>query len=351
MDFSLIKKDPAEAKRLMFAAVQRARELPGVRAAALGTMLPYGNFTNTRRVMSAREAMPTDPKAADPGAGALYTSISPGYFDAIGVRLLRGRDFTSAEAENREGPRVAIIDDEMAKKLFPNAEALGQHLRYTQPPKDGSPNDIEIVGIVNQHRHDVQNDTLNRRVFVPFAHSYNGNVFLHTRLNTMDRNTLVGMIPTLRQTFRNIDPDLPILTIEPFSDLKEKSVGLWIVRLGAILFGVFGGIGAPPRRGRRLWGEGLRGRSANPRNRDSHGARRASRRCLRSDHETGRAPARAWLSCFGVVAVVRRRSHPRPDSLRSQPERSLRPGRLQHREMATAWLSSPVFCPPAAPPG
>src|SRR5213075_1336222 len=151
MDFSLVKKEPAEAKRLMFTAIQRARELPGVQAAALGTMLPYGNFTNTRRIMSSRETMPTDPKAPDPGASGLFTAITPGYFDAIGVRILRGRDFTQAEAENKQTPRVAIIDDAMAKKLFPNTEAIGQHIRYTQAPRDGSPNDFEVVGVVGTH--------------------------------------------------------------------------------------------------------------------------------------------------------------------------------------------------------
>ena len=55
LDFSLIKKDPADARRLIFAAVQRARDLPGVKTAAVGTMLPYGNFTNSRRIMSARK--------------------------------------------------------------------------------------------------------------------------------------------------------------------------------------------------------------------------------------------------------------------------------------------------------
>ena len=241
-DFSLVKKDPAEARRLMFAVAQRAHELPGAQAAALGTMLPYGNFTSTRRIMSAREMMPTDSKAPDPGAGALYTATTPGYFDAIGVQLLRGRDFTQAEAENKNMPRVAIIDDEMAKKLFPNTDAIGQHIRYTQPPKDGSPNDMEVIGIVNSHRHDVQTDTLNRRLFVPLAQGYNGNVYLHVRFATKDRRALIGVIPTLREMLRDIDPDLPILSIAPFSDLLEKSVGLWVVRLGAVLFGVFGGI-------------------------------------------------------------------------------------------------------------
>jgi putative ABC transport system permease protein len=242
LDFSLIKKDPADARRLIFAAEQRARDLPGVKTAAVGTMLPYGNFTNSRRIMSAREALPTDPKAPDPGAGALFTAITPGYFDAIGVKLLRGRDFTQAEAENRDTPRVAIIDDEMARKLFPNTEAVGQHIRYTQPPKDGSPNDVLVVGVVSSHRHDVQNDTLKRRLFVPLSQGYNGNVYLHVRLATKDRHAVAAFIPTMRQALRNIDPDLPILSITPFVDLTEKSVGLWIVRLGALLFGVFGGI-------------------------------------------------------------------------------------------------------------
>jgi len=51
MDFTLVKKQPADARRLLFDIVQRARELPGVKAVGVGTMLPYGNFTNSRRVM------------------------------------------------------------------------------------------------------------------------------------------------------------------------------------------------------------------------------------------------------------------------------------------------------------
>ncbi|PYJ11856.1 MAG: hypothetical protein DMF06_01400 [Verrucomicrobia bacterium] len=242
LDFSLVKKDTAEAKRLLFTAIQRARELPGVQAVGLGTMLPYGNFTNTRRIMSTRETMPTDPKAADPGAGGLYTAVTPGYFEAIGVRLLRGRDFTQAEAENKDAPRVAIIDEEMAKKLFPNADAVGQHVRYTQAPRDGSPNDFEVVGVVGRHRHDVQNETLIRRVFVPLAQGYTGNVYLHVRTASKDPRAVAAMIPAMRQLLRTVDPDLPVLSIAPFTDLMEKSVGLWIVRLGALLFGVFGGI-------------------------------------------------------------------------------------------------------------
>src|ERR1051325_4970833 len=239
-DFTLIKREPAESRRTIFAMVQRARELPGVTASAVGTMLPYADFTSARRILRASDAMPTDPKAPDPSANALFTAITPGYWEALGVKLLRGRDFTQAECEQKDARRVAIIDEEMAKKLFPNEQAVGQHIKYTQPPKDGSPNDMEIVGVVSKHLHAVTGDTIVARLFVPLAQSYNGQIYMHVRLNTQDRQAVGAMIPTLRQMLRQLDPDLPLLQIMPYVDLMEKSPNLWIVKLGATLFGAFG---------------------------------------------------------------------------------------------------------------
>ncbi|CAN5523223.1 ABC transporter permease [soil metagenome] len=242
MDFTLANTDQAVAKRLMFAAVDRVRQ-PGVRSAALSTMVPYGNLTNTKRVIPATEAIAsTDPNAPSQGQNGLYTSISPGYFDTIGVRLVRGRDFTQAEAENKDTPKVAIVDETMAKKLFPDGDALGQRIKGTNPPKDGSSGEMEIVGIVSQHRHEVLGSDVPKRLFVPLAQVYNGSVYLHVRTSSMQRAAVTGMIGTLRQTLRNVDADLPVLQIAPFSDYVEKNVGLWITRLAAVMFGVFGGI-------------------------------------------------------------------------------------------------------------
>ena len=239
-DFTLVKKEPAESRRLIFAMAERARELPGVTASAVGTMLPYADFTNTRRILRTKDTMPNDPKAPDPSVNSLYTAITTGYFDALGVKLLRGRDFTQGECESKDSRRVAIIDEEMAKKLFPNEDAIGQHVRYTQAPKDGAPNDLEIIGIVSKHRHDIQNDSIVCRLFVPLAQGYNGQTYLHVRLNTRDRHVVVAIMPTLRQALGEIDPDLPLLQMTPYVDLMEKSPNLWIVKLGAMLFGAFG---------------------------------------------------------------------------------------------------------------
>jgi ABC-type antimicrobial peptide transport system permease subunit len=135
-----------------------------------------------------------------------------------------------------------MIDEEMVKKLFPNEDPIGQHIRYTNPPKDGAPNDIEIVGVVSKHRHSVDNDSLVCRLFVPLAQGYTGQTYLHVRLSTQDPHAVAAFIPTLRQTLRQIDPDLPLLQITPFVDLIERSPNLWIVKLGATLFGAFGAI-------------------------------------------------------------------------------------------------------------
>ncbi len=241
-DFTLVKKQPADSRRLMFEMARRVRELPGVTATAIGTMLPYADFTSTRRILRTKDAMPNDPKAPDPSVNSLYTAITPGYWDALGVKLLHGRDFTQEECENKDARRVAIIDEEMATKLFPNEEPIGQHVRYTQPPRDGSPNDMEIVGVVSKHRHDIQNDSITTRLFVPLAQGYSGQTYFHVRLNTQDRHAMVAFMPALRQKLREIDPELPLLQMTPYVDLMEKSPNLWIVKLGAILFGAFGSI-------------------------------------------------------------------------------------------------------------
>ena len=183
-----------------------------------------------------------DPNAPTPGFNALYTSTTPGYFDAIGVRLLRGRDFTDTEARNKAAPLVAIVDASLAKQLFPKGDAIGQRIRYTQPPSDGSPAEMEIVGICARHRHDVLNAQNIGRLFVPLAAAYNGNVYLHVRYGTKDPGAIAAAIAPLRAALRSSNPDLPVLQITPYANLVEKNIGLWIVRIGAVLFGVFGAI-------------------------------------------------------------------------------------------------------------
>ncbi len=245
LDFSLANTKQPEATRRMFAAAERARSQPGVQSAGFSTLVPYGNITNTTRLIPADAApvVTADPKAPKPGTNAIYASITPGYLDSIGVHLLRGREFTDTEAREKGTTRVCIIDEGLAKKLFPDKDALGQRVRYTQAPTDGLPNEMEIVGIVSRHRHDLQDKNgPAARVYVPLGQNYSAQIFLSVRYTNLEPQALSNAIPTLRKELRQLDPELPVLQMLPFAMLTEKSITLWLVRLGAVLFGVFGGI-------------------------------------------------------------------------------------------------------------
>jgi len=248
IDYSLSNTERPEATRRMTSLAERVRAVPGVQAAGYSTLVPYGNITNMARIMPASEAMPvtTDPNAPRPGASGIYASITPGYLDAIGVRLLRGRDFTENEARDADAPGVCIIDEGMAAKLFPNGDALGQRVRYTQPRSEG-PNEMEIVGIVSRHRHDVTDNQdkaygANRRLYVPLAHNYSASVFLAVRYSTSDDRVVSSNLSALRGELRRADADLPLLQLAPMTSWLDRSITLWIVRLGAVMFGLFGAI-------------------------------------------------------------------------------------------------------------
>jgi predicted permease len=244
IDFSLANTGEAVAVPAVFRAVERLRALPGVHQAAVATLLPYGNVDNDTRVMPANAAPVAkgDKHAPPAGASASYCATTPGYFEAMRVRLLRGRDFTETEARDKAAPRVAIVDETLARELFPKGDALGQHIRYTESPADGSPAEMEIVGIVSRHRQEVLRKTDLRRLFVPLAASYNASLFVHVRLASDDPAANAAAVAAIRTALRDLDPALPVVRITPYARLVEQNLSLWIVRLGAILFGVFGGI-------------------------------------------------------------------------------------------------------------
>jgi predicted permease len=248
MDYSLTNTERAVATNRMLALADRVRALPGVQAAGYSTLIPYGNITNMARIMPANQPMPdtSDPKAPRPGASGIYAAATPGYFDAIGVRLLRGRDFTENEARSKDAPGVCIIDEGMAQKLFPDSDALGQRVRYTQPRTDG-PNEMEIVGIVSRHRHDIADNQdgaygPNRRLYVPLNHSYSAGVFLAVRYATTDDAALLANLAPLRDELRRADPALPLLQLAPMANWLDRSIMLWTVRVGGVMFGLFGAI-------------------------------------------------------------------------------------------------------------
>jgi putative ABC transport system permease protein len=194
---------------------------------------------------------------------AYFNSIGADYFKTVGLPLLRGRAFTGAEVDSPEGPAVAIIDEALAMKLWPAGDALGQRLQFAPPnapratgggdsgvniseDSDGNPRPgrtIEIVGLVPTTRHAlIEKTNAAGALYLPFARGFQNNVFFHVKFASLVPGQEVASADLIRRTVRSVDATLPILSLRTFAQHLDANIFLWLVRAGAALFSVFGGL-------------------------------------------------------------------------------------------------------------
>src|SRR5438874_11933375 len=176
VDASLAGYEPKRAQELYENLSARLAALPGVEHASISSIVPFGMFELSRSVQRAGLRPGPDAKPATAAEGlafeAAWNSVGADYFSTVGLPVIRGRAFTEAEA-TQPGPKVAIIDEVLAKRLWPEGDALGQRLQYAgenAPSDEGSggahagrsadlnqeekqEETIEIVGIVPATRH------------------------------------------------------------------------------------------------------------------------------------------------------------------------------------------------------
>ena len=236
-DYSLLNLPMPAMRERTRDALRQAAALPGVAHAAIGTLVPFGPLSDGRSLNAVGGALGKEGKPE--AIGATFTSITEDYFAAIGVPVLRGREFTAAEAADPDA-RVAILDETAAAKLFPGRDGLGQHVQLSNPERDGSKPELEVVGIVAAHRHDILSKNLPERLYLPLARGFSGAAFLHVRMANADNGALRAAAPALRTALRRADPLFPLLELRSFDDIVATNLGLWVVRLGAAMFGAFG---------------------------------------------------------------------------------------------------------------
>jgi predicted permease len=155
--------------------------------------------------------------------------VSPGYFTAIGAKLLRGRYFTDAEDGSK--PRVAIINHAMARQYFPDEEPLGKQLSYLSDP----PVPMEIVGIVEDVREGPLDAAIPPALYIPFNQSA-GN-FLGVVVRASQDGA--ALLPALADTVRAINPDIVIVASQTMSDRINLSQSAYLHRSSAWLVGGF----------------------------------------------------------------------------------------------------------------
>jgi len=195
---------------------QRVSELPGVRGVAFASHLPLTAAINFGNVGSEDRGAET---AVD------FASVGPGYFETMGIPLVAGRPF--AETDGPTAPRVAIVNETLARRLWPDAPALGRRLS----------NGAEVVGVARDGKY----RTLGERPR-PFFYNSLGQDPRGTRaLVVRTAGDPRPLLPAIRDAAREGDPRLPVGSPRTLEETVADA--LFVARMAAGLLGLFGALG------------------------------------------------------------------------------------------------------------
>jgi predicted permease len=265
VDASLAGYEPKRVQEIYRILNERLAGLPGVENASISSTVPFGMISSDRTVQRAGLHPGPDAKPASAADGlafkASWNSVGANYFSTVGLPV-RGRVFSESEA-TQPGPNVAIIDEILAKKLWPDGDALGQRIQYAggNTPADqrgaGSATGtrgglggekkqeetIEIVGIAPVTRHQLfEFEEPAGSIYLPFARGFQSDVSFFVRFRSLASGNEASAADLLRRTVRDVDPSLPILSLRTFAQHLDSNLDLWLVRAGAALFSIFGAL-------------------------------------------------------------------------------------------------------------
>jgi predicted permease len=199
---------------------RRIARMPGVISVGAISHLPFDELPNWA-LAYARE--PVSTKAVE--ARADTRSISTGLLETMGVRLVEGRFFDDAE----RAP-VAVIDDQLARRLWPGASAVGQHLLIGQAAADRR---VTIVGVIRHLRQRSLVADLTPQIFLPYR-LWQRNPMAYVVETDGDLSALVANV---KSAVTAVDPKLPIYDVRPIADYVDR--GLSVRRFVMLLAAVF----------------------------------------------------------------------------------------------------------------
>src|SRR5438093_1620413 len=226
-------RKPEEITAFYKEAIRRISELPGVEQVALGTVVPWrdpGFFAAQFTAEGYRKANgEEDPRAR-------FRTVSPGFFSALGVRIIAGRDFN--DNDRRGGERVVIVSQTLAQRMFPNMDAVNRRLMWTDPVTKFigvSTAPRRIVGVVPDvdDENVVPNPTMT--VYHPMEQEMNGGrLFVHAKMNPY------ALVPTITKVIRDLASDQPVERPATLDDVRAEVLSP--NRINALVFSGFAGV-------------------------------------------------------------------------------------------------------------
>ena len=220
-----------EVRTVYASALERVRALPGIEHAAIALTIPFGPSFGERVRLSNGDSLP-------PADGPFVNAIGPDYFTSIGARLIAGRDFTTSDVAG--APRVTIISEAMARRLWRSRPAIGQCLLIGREA-DSLPC-AHVIGVAEDVR---RQDVLENPVYtlyVPIAQAGRGLAGAMRDLYIVARpaGDASRMIEPVRRAMQSAAPALPYPLVQRISDMPELVTQLRRWQLAATLFAAFG---------------------------------------------------------------------------------------------------------------
>ena len=234
MDPSLSRYEPHRTRQFVKTLLERLAATPGVEGAGLATMrLLEGNQWSTSITVQGYQPKP------DEELTQWANSITPGYFKAMGIPIVMGRDFTDRDeltgppVEGAPDFRVAIVNQRFARRYFGDGNPIGRRIGFGSDPNTPTP--IEIVGVVRDSKYTDVRDEAQSQVFFPFLEASRPSAFTVYVRTTQPAESMFNVV---RQTVQQIDPSLPVHTTRTLETQVAQS--LRRERLVATMTAAFG---------------------------------------------------------------------------------------------------------------
>jgi predicted permease len=254
VDPTLAGRSRDETRQFYGRALARLRELPGVESASFGSLMPFGEFTESRAVQRAGRALGAGDARASMALGggveadtveglvdSIWTIAGADYFRTLGLKVLAGREFTPAEELGAAGARVAIIDETLAARLFGRANPIDQMVQYNER-RGGDPVQLRVVGVVAPSRHQLLERAMRPHIYTPYGQDFRAAMHLHLRTAAAGPEAETALLPAVRRELMALQADLPILSLETRPMYRDRNFVLWVLGAGANMFLTFGAL-------------------------------------------------------------------------------------------------------------
>jgi predicted permease len=234
VDPGLAGYDEARGRQAHLAVLDRLRTAPGVEAITIASGSPLTDFGGDRDVAPAGI-----PDSRSKSVEVVFTVIGRDYARVLGLPMLGGRDFTDAELLPGSPERIAIIDDELAKRLWPGEDALGRLIQLFDDEESDPAPTVRVVGIIPAVKRSPGRERPSPHVYVPLGQHYESAMAVHLRVAAeSDR----AMVANLARVVRELDERLPIVSVSTWRDHIDAGLESLTARVGAGVFVAFGAI-------------------------------------------------------------------------------------------------------------